>query len=529
MLTINPATATFAELDAFVAALAEQLTTDERESWRLFYEGDHWQMRKGWSGPRPKLGSADERARWDRLERAFTPENKIAEIVDRHANAVIGKEPHWSFTVQRALAPDEELTAPEQKLTQEAEALLTRWWDERECHQVLWNGVRDQLLEGRGIRRLFVPAGEVKVTPTGENQIPRGSIEESLNRIWPEAPLPKEAIIVRDRRTMQPFGLFLQQVELPKPDAPGEVQVSKVYELTYLDEQGLTRLRVVPEEGEAQVTPGFPLNGNLLLYQQEARALLSDTVLRQQKTLNKTLTALSINVDSGAWQLEVWINADLPGEEQIDRNGKTIFKPDPIDRGPGAFNNIVGKTVVGLDGKETLVTPDVKWRDPVNVEMFERTTQMLALAIYSEAHQRHALLSGDAVASGEARKQALADFAMSLLKTTLTTQRAGRWLLDTALRFASALAGEPRRFDKLRPVFQCRLDLGPVSADERRMVIAEVNARLRDRGDAMRLIGVEDTEATMRLIEADEAARQEREKEMLQFKQTLTPSARNAT
>ena len=521
MLTINPATATFKEIESFVAAIGKTLSTQERESWRLFYNGDHWQERQGWSGPKPKIGSTDERGRWDRLERAFTPENKVAEVVDRHANAVIGKEPHWGFTVKRPLAPNEELTQDEKRLIEEAEAVLTDWWDERGCHQLLWNSVRDQLLEGRGIARLFVPRGAVTTTANGTTEVPRGSLAESLQRIWPETPLPKEGILVRDRNTMQPFGLFMQQVQTAKADAPGEVEITKVYELTYLDAQGRTVLRVVPEVGEAQATPGLDLQGNLLMFQQEGRPLLNDTVIRKQKTLNKTLTALSINVDSGAWQLEVWINADLPGEEVIER-GEKVFKPHPIDRGPGSFNNIVGRTVVGTDGKETLVTPDVKWRDPINVEMFERTTQMLSLAIYGEVHQRHAQLSGDAVASGESRKQALADFALSLLRTTLATQRAGRWLLETALLFASALAGEAQRFAKLRPVFECRLDLGPVSAEERKVILEELKARLRDRADAMRLIGVEDPEATFRLVEAEREADDKREQELLKFKASLT-------
>lgn len=516
--TLNPKTATFDDIASFVSALMALFTTKERESYRLFYEGDHWQNRNGWAGPQPRLGD-DERARWDRIERAFTPANKVAEIVDRKASAIVGKEPHWSFTVRRGVQSGEQLTAAEQELIREAEAVLTPWWDDREAHRILWSAVRDQMLEGRGLVRMFIPPGEL--VQEGESTlIPAGTLAESLHRIWPEHVLPKEALVLRDRRTMRLFSIVRQKVEVP---GEAESEMSQ-FELSYTEGE-FTYLRIIPEKGTPIETPGFALNGNLFVGQQDGSALVTETLIRQQKMLNKTLTALSINVDSGAWQLEVWINAEVPGEYVKGRDGRQEFKPSPIAREAGGFNAVVGIETRDDTGKRTLTTPNVLWRDPVDVTMFVDAMRMLETAMYSETHQRHAMISGDAAPSGESRIQALADFAMSLLQPTLATQRLGRYLIETPLRLAAVLAKEPNKFDGLRPVFQCRLDLGPVSPAERAAVIAEVNARLRDRADGMRLVGVEDPDAAIRLISAEEEQALEREKAMLIFKASLRNAA----
>ena len=59
----------------------------------------------------------------------------------------------------------------------------------------------------------------------------------------------------------------------------------------------------------------------------------------------------------------------------------------------------------------------VNYRDPVPVDTFTQTRQEFRAAILAGVAQTHALISGDATASGESRKQARAEFEASLALT----------------------------------------------------------------------------------------------------------------
>src|SRR5690606_32239506 len=81
-----------------------------------FILGDQWDDGRGWIGPRPKDGTADELIR-----DAFVQRNALREVATRHRDAVVGREPAWS------LVPDRERGL--KQLTTEAEDALTAWWD----------------------------------------------------------------------------------------------------------------------------------------------------------------------------------------------------------------------------------------------------------------------------------------------------------------------------------------------------------------------------------------------------------------
>jgi hypothetical protein len=232
-------------------------------------------------------------------------------------------------------------------------------------------------------------------------------------------------------------------------------------------------------------------------------------VLSLQKLLNLALTMLARNVVLGGFLERVLINAQLPGEFRTDpHTGKQVFVPHPLDFGAGSVNALVGVEIrdEGTGELKGYANPDVVYRDPVPVATFADTRDIAYWAILEECQQAHALLSGQAAPSGESRRQALADFLSSLKLTAPQVERAVRWLLETALHLGAHFAGQGGRYLGLRVVASCRLDTGPLSADEAKQVIDLVDARLLSRETGMARVGVDDSDAEAQRIQAEQEA-----------------------
>jgi hypothetical protein len=447
-----------------------------------FYNGDHWQAGGGWIGPRPSAKDASDALL--EIQRAFVSQNAVAETVDRHVGGVIGREPAWSLTVSRPLAEGEEPTDEEQALIAEAEAALTTWWDERGAHELLQQVCSTLLSASRAPLRLYVPDGERDAAGV----IPAGDLPTSLARIFAEALAPEQATVLIDKRTMRPGGLYTY-----------EEDKKAIAELSAVDRDDVNRatvLRVLGRNEEAEEYR-FALGGRLLHYELKRRTLVSPQVRQQQKLLNLALTMLGRNVVQGGFLERLLLNAQLPGRYEEDAQGGKKFVPDPnFQIGPGRTGFLQGAPIRDEQGRVTsYATPSVVYRDPVPVDTFGDTKVAALDGIYAETHQRHALISGDAASSGESRRQALADFIVDLGRTKPQLDRAGRWLLETALSLASVFMGQAGRYDGLRAVFACRIDPGPTSADELRLVMELVAARLLSRETGMHRAGVDDVDA----------------------------------
>lgn len=95
----------FADLDiSTLRALITERIDDDYEMNIDFYEGDHWQEGEGWTGPRPDQGDATLSDVMLQIERAFVSKNCIKEVVNRHSNGCVGREPHWWFTTKEIAA-----------------------------------------------------------------------------------------------------------------------------------------------------------------------------------------------------------------------------------------------------------------------------------------------------------------------------------------------------------------------------------------------------------------------------------------
>lgn len=475
------------------------LATDGAAANAAFYCGDHWQSGDGWVGPRPAGSDPESAGVMADIQRAFVSKNAIKEIVNRHVAGVIGREPAWSMTPRRAMEDKEDPKRAEKKLIKEADAALTEWWDDRKILKLLQQLATCLLLHGHAAIRVFVPPGLLI-----DGRVPQADLAGALQHIYLSVPTAGQAAVITDDATQQQASVYVYQ----------DGQTTRA-EVSYVDlSSGKTVLRVLGSESEQRIE--LPLGGQLLLIDVTRDALISEQIRQLQKQLNLAKTMEGRNVVQGGFLERIVLNGQMPGtwvddpDGQLRPNGKIQkFTPSPMRIGAGRTNFISGQPIYDEAGQVAGYTsPSVVYRDPVQPVTFEMTADAAHRAILEEAQQLHALIAGDATASGESRKQARADFASSLLPTKGELDSLIRWLLETVLALASVFAGQPEHYVELRAQCDCRIDTGPLSSEERGQIMAEVEAGLLSEETAMSMLGVEDVAAEKARIAAERTARQ---------------------
>lgn len=470
------------------------------EANRLFVEGDHWQGGDGWTGPQPDASDPAYHETMLRIARVFVAENIIGEATARHVGGVVGREPAWSTALRRALAEDEEPNTEEAALIDEADALLTEWWDSREAHDLLRAVTTTLLWADRAVLRLYVPRGLV-----GEDGLlPRAPLTSSLGLVYLEAPPPSTCAVVTHAATQSRAGVFLYR---------DEATDAQRAELVYLADNGQTVLRILGPgaraDGPNVVDEAvLSLGGRLTIFQMRRESFITDPVRRQQRSLNKAITMKDHNLDLAGFLERTFLNTELPFHYENDPTSpdgrKKVY--DALQVGAGTTNVLRGITVTDANGSQQVLTPGVVYRDPVSVSTFTESAEESRRAILRQCYQLHVVLSGDAVASGESRRQAQADYVSSLRLTAPQVRAAGRWLLETTLALGATFAGAAGRYAPLRAVFDTRLDPGPLPAEEARLVMELVDKKLLSRQTGMSRVGVDDVDAEQAAIQTERAA-----------------------
>lgn len=490
--------------DALTLTAAQKLLGSLRDegaaSARAFFGADHWQGGQGWIGATPPQ-DASYGAIMAEIQRGFLSENLIREVVKRHQAGVLGREPLWRFTVARSLAEGEEATSAEKALIDEAEAALTTWWDVRQIVRALQQATVTALLTGRAVLRIFVPAGLRAENGTVQAR----DLPDALTRVYVDSPDPESAGTFTDPDTRRDVGLFAYQRDN-----------RQAVEATFLDEQGLTVLRVLTSDDAPAEATALPLAGRILMYELRRDALITGQVRDCQRGLNLALTQLLRNVNLAGNLERIVMNAQVPGK-WVDASGAPwvegtstgvkTWQPGAMPVGAGAVTFLSGLPLFNPEGTLTgYANPNVSFREPVTIDSFVGTRDVYETAILGQCDQRHVLMARDATASGESRKQARAEFETSLRMTKSALDDAGRWLLGTVLALASVFSGGAGRFEGLRPEFNCAVDAGPLTADERREIINEYSAGVISRETTMSRLGIEDTDAEAAKIEEERQA-----------------------
>lgn len=495
------------------AQIAAQLTTERAKdlnAYRKFAAGDHFQGWEGWIGPQPLSTDTDAAGVRDEIERGFISRNAIGECVGRAVNGVLGRDVKYSVVTRRKLAKDQTPTPDEQTRIDEATDLLATWVDDRKLNQEYDKLGENLLIAGVAYQRPFVAPGEVDATGI----VPEADLATSLNRVYFNFPLPGEAVVWTDPRTQAKCSIYLyREVVSSRPSEIQGKQGDERAELTYLDGDQ-TIIRIVGADGttipEGQVDFTYPLGKRILMSDMHRRPLLNPQVVSQQKLLNLALTMKERNVIMGGFLERVATNAQMNGQYETLPDGTRRFVADMLPVGAGAMTTLTGYILRDAMGNESIASPNMLWRDPVDVKTFLDTEQSAYQAILAECNQLHYSMSGDAAASGESRMVAMAAYLIDLLQTKQQIDAGWSWLLETALALAAILAGQAGRFDDLRVAAECSVDPGPISADEKRVAMELAGGKpLLSVSTAQARIGVEDVSGEQAQMDEESAKAQE--------------------
>lgn len=533
---------TFSRRKRPVARFAE-LTLDESKDYvalptdflaelsinRRLYFGDHWLDGIGWIGPWPRAREGASRDAlqlvWDlqmEIIRGFTARNGIAEGVDRHQTGVNGIEPKWTWTpdgirvrsprqlrTPRSAPPpppridappapgeppprpeppeDPEATAREQQRAkiEQLNSEATKWWDTRDIPSLLQTFTRVLLYGRMCTLQLRVPDGlfvpEMSDNkPTGRLLLRVKDVADAFSKIYVDVLEADAGRVVQDPQTLAEIGVRISS----RGDG------DEVATVTYLDDNGQTVLAAVdrssgPEAADANKKPApaitFDLGGRLLMHTAVRDApFVTEQARQAQYSLNYATSVIPRNLTTAGFQERALANVDVAGEHKMI-NGRRVFVPDPIVRGPWVVNVHQGVQNETADGAKTRATPVIHDRDPVDPTGTILAKNEAYADLLHELDQIHILIAGDAVTSGVSREQARADHVSAMLMTKSLVERAGRWLLETATALAYSLAtpartGGAQAIAGLRMAFLCYLDPGPLPATERAQNTADVGA-----------------------------------------------------
>jgi hypothetical protein len=218
---------------------------------------------------------------------------------------------------------------------------------------------------------------------------------------------------------------------------------------------------------------------------------------------------LGRNAVQGGFLERFVLNGEIPYEVDKEFNSTTgtweeVRAESEIRTGPGTTNWIQGiVTTDPVTGAVSVSNPSVVFRDPVDVTTFVATKEEAYRNILEEVHQLHALLAGDAVATGISRVMARTDFIDDLKLTAPLAQKALRWLLETTLFLAAGISGDASRVKGLRASVAVKLDPGPMTNEERASIQSLYGANIIPLETALTLLGFDDPDAIIATLNAE--------------------------
>jgi hypothetical protein len=244
------------------------------------------------------------------------------------------------------------------------------------------------------------------------------------------------------------------------------------------------------------------LGGRYTVYKMSAPSLITQSARDAQSAANFVLTMLMRNLEQAGFLERIILGAQPPGHWD-EVNGVKTFVPD------NNFKIGVGQTAFiqgtpNFDAEDNITgysNPSVNYREPVNVETFERSHVLATSIIYHQMGQGH-LLATDLNMSGIARVQSRQDFDTTLEEHRNTVQSAIGGILGAALML---MVDNPEAYEGLDVAVQLRLSTSSPLPEERRENREDYAAKLRSRSTAMSAAGIEDTDAEQQLIK-DEAS-----------------------
>jgi len=415
--------------------------------------------------------------------------NTIREVTDNVVNGVLGLPPLVNLSFQGKNG---------KKLVDEANAVINRWFKSKKAQKALQKSLRHALLSGKSTIRLMIPSGLLNDGEIIVNE------SNPLSVVFPDSPTPLSSTIIQDQSTMEETGVTITQIVDENGKERNRAEVVYLTDEVNVAGNRLTQFDIIGRDG-VEESATLDLNGNLTLFELEMPRLVTDQIRSLQMLQNLNLTMMQRNAVLGGFLERVILNGQLPGHYETDPDsGESVFVRDELVLGAGTVNAINGVPYVDDNGNVKGYTQaSVQYRDPVSPDTFIKASDNSYRGILQETKQLHSLLSGDAITSGDSRRQALAAFMSSLRIPKAVVESALEWLVQTLLSFEGVLTGDPTKFDAIEVKAICRLDFGAISAGEIDLLERQVRVGIISLASAREKIGIEDLAGEERRVQEE--------------------------
>ncbi|MGH8001174.1 MAG: hypothetical protein ACREPR_17530 [Brasilonema sp.] len=361
------------------------------ENWH-YYNGNLFDF---WIGIKPDTQTEEGQALADDISRMFQEINVISEVVTRHADALLGRDPTASFNVGNSNLNELELQSANIAIADYLARTLGTPVGNSDFPDPIYESLLNLLVGGVSYLRATTVDGTVYL------HCP---------------PVESVKIVTRDA-IGRPRKIEYYYVEEDK----------KIVETQYLNETRQTVFEYY-EVGKQSPYYTFSINlgGRLTITEGRRRPFITKSMKTAQNAINHAATLIPRNNQISGFVSRIFLNAKLPGEFQTDETtGKRVFIKDPeaIVIAPGMLNFISGVAIKDEQGlTRGYTSPTVHTEQPVEIKTFVDAATFSLGTIYSQANQSH-LLANDLTLSGRSRQELRNDFVIALLKDSRELHR----------------------------------------------------------------------------------------------------------
>lgn len=436
------------------------------EALAYVLNNDIWQDGSAWRGPMPTGDGAA--LLLAEIKRGLAASNLARTLAQRHVAGVLGREPTWNVP----------------SLSMDDSEALTRWWDQRGLMALLRQALARALCGDLPVLRILVPTPPATRPPT---------LQAALDLIAVEVLDSNIARVIDDDAAGLRLAIAAFDASARTLDGLLGTGMSDLIAEIVSPDGDKTLIRMTSQSREVPDPVSLPLGGRLTMRAlTDVDLLITPAICGLQGQLTLALSAMGRNVVTAGWVERVMLNAQRP----LDADGN----PTPYRAGAGMTNWLVGVT----DATGTPLAPAVSFREPATPAAFIDTAAAIYWHGHAEARQLHALMGDASAASGEARRQAAADFKASLSPTARSVERLTRWLLETVTAYAYYLRNTALP-DDLRASVTCNLSAGVIPVEELNEIREGVKAGLLSDQRYHAASGVEDSEAEREAVEQERA------------------------
>lgn len=444
-----------------------------------FYRGD---TIKYWPGPTMPMDDPNRGKVLAEIAKVFQSSNRIAECIDRHITALVGKRPIFQITTL-----DGEDAAGIAAADEASEALerWVNWIYELVSGQVIQasnpfvEATKNMAIAGVGFLRIWSPE-KWRKSPN------------PIRRICLHAPYPGSVTINRDGDGL------IESIEYTYTQ--DEKQFKEVQAID--PESGLTVFSTLDIAGEELPDQAFELDlgGRYSIYEMRSPPMITASTKRAQCAINFALTMMPRNVELSGFRERLILGAQPPGS--WDAAGR--FTPDtsPEKIGPGQTTYVQGSPLHDEQGLlRGYTNPSVYTSEPVNPQSLIDTAMAFVATIYHEMRQSH-ILGSDLELSGVSREQARSDHEAALREHADIVSGAIAGIYGSALMMIGQASVE--RYKNLDIAVELQVSASQPTATEMDEILKFQQAGLLSRATAMRKSGlVENVEAEEQQIKRE--------------------------